>query len=539
MFYKRGKVKLSKKSQEIYDKLIGHDSDLCMIKNEFDFSFIYKEIKLLYCLNNGRNSIDGVLALKGIFVQKYCGLRDRQLERKAKYDLEIKHFLDIEVDEEAFDFTTIWKFKKMLGEEKVESIFNHILKQIKSKGIIKSFRRQAIDTIPILAASSLPSITCLIYQAIKGVCDSVCDEILEKIFAETELTKEKLNQYSKARSLFQPEDGDKFKAFQKAAKRGFKVLDIVHKKNLSSEQIGLLEEILQDNVRRKENGEHQRNHTEHAKKSLVDKDATLGHKTKEKVIYGYKAGVSVTPEGIVTAYETTPMSHRDDEHLIPLLDMQEQNRTKCDEVDADSAFGFIQNFVDAEGKQVILHAPLRNFDPEGLSVYDFKYDKEKQELTCANNITVKGRYSGALSFEFPLKTCRTCPKAGMCPLARSKVATLNTNHGAARRAIKRQREDRELDKQNREKGIKNFKRLVVENVFAFLEKLKIKVTPAYSLKMTKVHVGLVVTLSNMLKTVRKLKKKREEEKLQLQAQEISGLERKVRRAIANFLAWSL
>ena len=47
--------------------------------------------------------------------------------RKGKYDLEIKYFLDIEVDEEAFDFTTIWKFKKMLGEEKVKSIFNHIL----------------------------------------------------------------------------------------------------------------------------------------------------------------------------------------------------------------------------------------------------------------------------------------------------------------------------------------------------------------------------------------------------------------------------
>ena len=29
----------------------------------------------------------------------------------------------------------------------------------------------------------------------------------------------------------------------------------------------------------------------------------------------YKSGVSVTPEGIITSYETTSMSHRDDEHL--------------------------------------------------------------------------------------------------------------------------------------------------------------------------------------------------------------------------------
>ena len=540
MFYKRGEVKLSKKSQEIYDKLIEHDSELYMIKKEFDFSFIYDEIKQFYCLDNGRNSIDGVIALRAIFVQKLFGLRDRQLERKAKYDLEIKYFLDIEVDDEAFDFTTIWKFKKMLGEERVEDIFNNILEQIKAKGIVKSFRRQAIDTIPILAAAALPSITTLIYQAIKGVCGSVGCDVLEEIFTETELTKEKLEQYSKARPLFGSEDGEKMKAFQKAAKRGFKVLDVVHSKRLKSEHISLLEEILQDNVRRKGNDDHQRKHTEHAKKSLVDKDAGLGHKTTEKMVYGYKAGVSVTPEGIVTAYETTAMSYRDDEHLIPLLDLQEKNGVRCEEADADSAFGFIQNYIDAERRGVTLHSPLRDFDPEKLSVYDFRYDKAKHELTCVNGVTVKGRNSGALTFEFSLKTCRTCPKADQCPVAPSKRTTLNENHEVARRAIKRQREDREIDEQNREKGIKNFKRLVVENVFAFLEKLKIKVTPAYSLMMTKVHVGLVVTLSNMVKTVRLLKKRREKLKCQRGDKKISGfeLERMAIMSSTNFLACS-
>ena len=524
MFYKRGEVKLSEKSREIYDKLIDSDSDLNLIKREFDFSFIYDEIKDKYCLDDGRNSIDGILALKAIFVQKYCGLRDRQLERKAKYDIEIKHFLDIDVDDEAFDFTTIWKFKKMLGDEKVISIFNHILEQIKSKGIIKSFRRQAIDTIPILAAAALPSITCLIYQAIKGVCNSVSAEILQKIFAETELTTEKLNQYSKARPLFRSENDEKIKAFQNAAKIGFKVLDVVHNEKLNSEEISLLEEILQDNVIKQDDDDFQHKHTGHTKKSLVDKDATLGHKTKEDIIYGYKAGVSVTPEGIVTSYKTTPMSYRDDDHLVPLLEMQEKNGTKCDEVDADSAYGFIHNYVDAEAIKVILHSPLRDFDPEKMSVYDFKYDKEKNELTCANNVTVKGRNSGALTFEFHLKTCKACPKAELCPLSPSKRTTLNENHEAARRAIARQREDREINKLNREKGIKNFTRLVVENLFAFLEKLGIKITPAYSLEMTKVHVGFIVTFSNMLKTVRKLRKRKEEEKLSVQTQNKSNFQ---------------
>ena len=203
------------------------------------------------------------------------------------------------------------------------------------------------------------------------------------------------------------------------------------------------------------------------------------------------------------------MSHRDDEHLNPLLDKQEKNGLKRKEADADSAFGFIQNYVDAEARKIVLHSPLRDFDPEKLSAYDFDYNKERNELTCLNHVTVKGRSSGALSFEFPLKICRACPKANQCPLAPSKVANLNKNHEVARRAIKRQREDKELTKKNRGKGIKNFYRLLVENIFAFLEKLETKTTPAYSLEMTKVHGGLVVTLSNMIKAVRKIRKEKE------------------------------
>ena len=507
MFFKKEKLDLSEKSNEIYDKLIDPNSDLVMMKKEFDFSFIYDEIKGNYCLDDGRNSIDGIIALKAIFLQKYFGLSERALERKAKFDIEMKYFLDIEIDEQAFDFTTIWNFKKMMGEKKTEEIFNSIITQIKAKGIIKSFRRQAIDTIPIVASAALPSITCLIYQVIKKIVKSLNKEFSEDILQKTDLSIERLDNYSKAHPLFESKDEDKLKSFQKAVKRGFTILEIIEKNNIESEEIILLKEILNENTQKINNNDFVQKHTSHSKKSLTDKDATLGHKTKEKIIFGYKTGMSVVSEGIITAYEVTSMSHRDDEHLNPLLEKQEENNTKCEEADADSAYGFIQNYIDAENKKVILHSPLRDFDPEKLSVYEFKYNDETKELTCPNNITVKGKNAGALTFEFPLKKCRCCPKLQECSLSPSKRTTINENHETARRAIKRQREDKEIDRKNREKGIKNFKRLVVENVFAFLEKLGIKKTPAYSLKMTKVHVGITITLANMLKTIRLLKKK--------------------------------
>jgi hypothetical protein len=506
MFYKQENATITHKSQDIYEKLIDKDSLLYQIKKEFDFSFVYSLVKPFYCLDNGRNSIDGQIALKAIFAQKMFGLSERGLERKVKFDIEIKHFLDIEIDNQSFDFTTIWKFKNKLGAEKVEDIFNSILAQIKKKGIIKSHRRQAIDTIPIVAAAALPSITSLIYHAINLVCKEVDKELLNQIFKETDLTEEKLLHYSKARPLFRVDNSEKIKTFQKAAKRCFKVLELVRGKKFDSDNVKLLEEILRDNVEQKENDEHQSKQIPHTKKSLVDKDAGLGHKTRDDLVFGYKAGMSTVQEGIITAYEVTSMSHRDDKHLNPIIEKLGKNELKADELDGDSAFGFIQNFADAEDKEVILHAPVRNFDPEKLSAYDFKYNAEANELTCSNNITVNGKNSGALTFEFPLRLCHVCPKANKCPLAPSKVLKLHEKHDVARRAIERQRKDVEINKENREKGIKNFNRLIIENIFAFLEKLGVKVTPAYSLEMTKVHVGIVATLSNMIKTVRKLKK---------------------------------
>ena len=509
MFYKRESSKLTKESEQIYNTLINPESDLSLIKKEFDFSFIYEEIKNLYCLDDGRNSIDGVIALKAIFVQKYFGLSERQLERKAVYDIEIKHFMDINISDKPFDFSTVWYFKDKLGKEKTKNIFNRILSQIKAKGIIKTCRRQAIDTVPILAAAALPSVTCLIYQVIKEVCKISSKELLEEIFKETELNQEKIEHYSKPRALFQTEDQDKIKVFQKAAKRAFALLELVRRKEITNGSIKLLETILQDNIELNPDQEYIEKQTPHAIRTLVDPDACLGHKTQDKKVFGYKAGISTTPEGIITAYNITAMSKRDDEHLTPILQMQEQNGTKCEEADADSAFGFIQNFAESEKANIILHAPLRNIDPEKLSVYDFKYNKEKNELTCLNGITIKGKYSGSLTFEFPLRDCRCCPKSGVCPLAPSKSVTIHKENDVARRASARQREDDKLRKENRLKGIKGYNRLIVENVFAFLEKLGIKKTPAYSLDSTEMHVSFTLTMANMVKSVRILRKLRQ------------------------------
>ena len=222
------------------------------------------------------------------------------------------------------------------------------------------------------------------------------------------------------------------------------------------------------------------------------------------MIFGYKNHATVTEEGIVTAVETTSAAEKDDKQVDAIISKQEEVNLKPDEMDADSAYGYIETFKTAKGKQVKLNAPFRGLDENELSMYELDYNKENNTITCLNNQIVKGTGKSGLKFEFRIRDCRSCPRKDMCPLPPSKVIQLHPDHGIARDAIKRQRQRSEEKKIAKEKGIKTKSRLIIENVFAYLEKLGGKKTPYIGLGKTAIHVLLVVTISNIMKTVRLL-----------------------------------
>ena len=175
---------------------------------------------------------------------------------------------------------------------------------------------------------------------------------------------------------------------------------------------------------------------------------------------------------------------------------------KPEEMDADSAYGYIETFKTYKAMGVKLNAPFRCLDEKELSVYELKYDKVNNTLTCLNNISVKGYGKNNLRFEFPIRKCRDCPRKNQCPISASKRVELHKDHEIAREAINNQRKKAEEKKLAKEKGIKQKSRLIIENVFAYLEKLGGKKTPYFGLGKATIHVLIVVTISNIMKTVR-------------------------------------
>lgn len=487
-------------SNNIYEGLIENDDVFEKILKVFDFSFIYDEVKHVYCEDNGRPPYDPVRLYKSTLVQRLKCLSDPEMEYVARFDIRIKHFIGIPIQDFGFDYSTLSKFRSRLGEKLFEAIFQKIVLQIVELGIIKNPRQQYLDSMPVLAHAALPSVTCLIYQGISGVIKTLEDNLKKQVYGKTGLTDEKLFHYSKAHPLFKMEVAERKAAFENAVSKARETVYFLESQNHASEELNLLRQILNENV----DAKNSLIQTEKPIKTLVDKEAKLGHKTKEDLIFGYKNHASVTEEGIVTAVTITSAADKDDKQTCIIISKQEEVGLKPEEMDADSAYGYIETFKAAKGMGVKLNAPFRGLDEKELSIYELKYDKENNALTCLNNLSVKGYGKNNLRFEFPIRKCRDCPRKNQCPLSASKRVELHNDHEIAREAINNQRIKSEEKKIAKENGLKTKSRLIIENVFAYLEKLGGKKTPYLGLGKTAIHVLLVVTISNIVKTIRLL-----------------------------------
>jgi len=313
-------------SNKIYETLIEDNGVFEKISKVFDFNFIYDEVEHLYCKDNGGPPEDPVKLYKATLVQRLKHLSDPEMEYAARYDIRIKHFLGIPIQDYGFDYSTLSLFRKRLGPELFEKIFNKILDQIVKLGIIKDHKHQFLDSMPVLAHAALPSVTCLIYQGIKNVAKCLDENLRKLIYKKTELTDDKLFHYSKARSLFRMEKTERKTAFEKAINRATEIIKILELHDYKSKELDLLKQILNENIDEK----NKLIQTNKPIKTLVDKEAKLGHKTKEKLIFGYKNHASVTEEGIITAVEVTSAAEKDDEQTGKIISKQEEaRRNRC------------------------------------------------------------------------------------------------------------------------------------------------------------------------------------------------------------------
>ena len=89
------------------EDLVPQDSLFRKIDKYIDFSFIYDEVKDLYCEDNGSPSIDPILLFKLVFIEALDGLKSmRKTCEKIKVDAEYRWFLGISLGYDTPHYST-------------------------------------------------------------------------------------------------------------------------------------------------------------------------------------------------------------------------------------------------------------------------------------------------------------------------------------------------------------------------------------------------------------------------------------------------
>src|SRR5574344_585952 len=114
------------------EEIVPEDSLFRKIDKYIDFTFIYEEVKDLYCDNNGRPSVDPVVLFKIVFIQAFDGLKSmRQTCKKLKVDAEYRWFLRIPFGIDTPHFSTFSKnYERRFKDSDIfEEIFVEIVNQ--------------------------------------------------------------------------------------------------------------------------------------------------------------------------------------------------------------------------------------------------------------------------------------------------------------------------------------------------------------------------------------------------------------------------
>lgn len=155
------------------------------IERAISFDFIYDEVKELYCLDNGRPSIDPVVLLKIVLIQFLFGIRSmRQTIKEIEMNMAYRWFLGYGMTERVPHFTTFGKnYERRFADS---GIFEKIFEQILLEAVRCKFvdaREVFIDATHIKASANKKK---AINQSVKVQAKHYHDELMSEIAKDRE-----------------------------------------------------------------------------------------------------------------------------------------------------------------------------------------------------------------------------------------------------------------------------------------------------------------------------------------------------------------
>jgi transposase len=346
----------------LYDK-IPADHILKKINEAVDFGFINDVVRESYCENFGRPAREPELMMRILFLQYIYKLSDERIIEDAGYNLAWLWFLGLNPEDKLPDASLLAKFRtQRLKEGTLDEVLTEIVRQCVEKGIIKSsgidvdathMEANCIKKTPERMMRHLARrIFTGLEEDLKEVPESVDTDIPDVSGVSDHKEAKRILQEYLLKVIGQAEaagGGEETKAAVSEAR------DI-----LSDEKF-----ILQKGVR-----------------SLADKDARVGYKSKTDNFFGYKAEFMMTTgERIITAAEAQSGEYTDGKDFDALLERTLKSGMFLDELYGDKAY-FRRDILEK-----IADIGATSYIPVSKSAYKvdeelFSYNKDSDQWFC-------------------------------------------------------------------------------------------------------------------------------------------------------------
>lgn len=392
----------------------------------------------------GRPSLDPVVFFKIVlagYLENICS--DRALERMINMRLDLRFFIDYDIDEKVPDHSTICKTRQRIPKEVFDDVFNHILGLCVKNGLV-SGSIQSIDSAFINANASIDKLTEI--KLIDRDPKDYLDEIRQQDGAQYSYGEDPETQAQK-RLLKTQKHLEKHREYrkQKITKQdGGKP----HRKN-----------------RRRflSNATHQ---------SSSDPDARIAKKNGKPRMLCYSSMMSVDTQSLVITHMSAELSHKKDSRYLISTAKQTQSRLnnlglQVDTILADAGFSSGENYATLDALGLDAYIPIHGTFKQQRD--DFTYDPTQDVYICKNDHKLEYRQTdksgGYIKKRYlsSKKVCNKCPFRSQCVNSRG--------HKEISHTIYRKYYDDMITKLKSEKGQQSYalRMQSVEPVFGTLQ----------------------------------------------------------------------
>jgi len=403
----------------LYDR-IPKKHILKLINNAVDFSFINSLLASSYCKYYGRPAKEPEMMVRLLIIQYLYNYSDVKLIQEVAVNLAFMWFVGINPDEELPDASLLAKFRtQRMHETSLDEIIKEIIRQCVDKGIIKG-TGISIDATHTKANTN------------KLFPERIMKRLAKKIFKEVKNTVGEI-----------PENiNTEIPDYKK-----------IEDKNLSKE---IMKDYLENVINEVSNVEHLKESDKVARaieeaketlsdpkflqqkgvRSLVDKDARVGYKSKTDSFFGYKVEYAMlADERIITSVNVQSGSYVDGTKFKELYEATKDCGIEIKEAYGDKAYFRkpILDFLKSEEVEAVI--------PVSEMVYriddsKFNYNKDSDQWICyQGNTTMKkvhkkdSKGNESFHYHFENEQCKNCSARGECikGKAKKKILSMSIN----------------------------------------------------------------------------------------------------------------